>query len=444
MADQTSTTRTDPDDVDVLAYADVLWRWRAAVAAVTVATIAVALITTSLAPPVYEATSVLMLTQSPYQVGTAPNPADPGPKIGSVLPQGVPAETLVVFAKFPSTLRAVAERAGRSGEGRPSVQMRAVPVRGTSLVELRVRGPNPREVATIANAWAAVLLSESQASFMTTARQSFTFFDRRLREAERSLRDAEEARRNFAASSPGGLLQTRVSALTNQISGYQSRLTDLTIASERASAELGQTEAQVAAQPKTLVLTKSLDSDPLLLQATRDAARRDVAQLTSLSLRTEELNPIYFSLVQARADLKIKIQGLETERAQVLAALGRLSGELDEARRQAASEHLTEARLAGTVASAKQVYDVLLQRRAESRVAAAVDTSPVRTVAEAVVPDAPVGPRWLLNLVLAGMLGFLVGSTSAFIAEALRAAKRRHRLRGDTEVSTMREASIGP
>lgn len=441
MDDRTVTARNDVDmdEIDLLAYAGVLWRWRTFVAAITVIAVATAWLVTLRIPPVYEATSVLMVAKNPYQVGAPPDPTNPGLKIGSALPQDIPAETLVAFVKLPSTMQAVAERVRGSRKGGLGAQMRAATIRNTNLVELRVRGSNPEEVAKIANAWGAVVLTESQALFASTARQSLTFFENRMQEAEKALRAAEQTNRNFAAASRITLLQTRVNALTGQISGYQSRLTDLTISTERAKTELAQTEAQLARQPRTLVLTKSLDSDPLMMQATRDAAKRDITQLSNLSLRTEELNPVYWVLVQGRTNLIIQIQALETERRQVLAALTRFNRELDLVRRQLATDQLTASRLAEAVATARQIYDVLLQRSEESRVASAADSAPVRAVADAVAPEAPIGSRRLLNLALAGMLGLIVGSVSAFIAEAVKTtAARRHQVPGGTAVHPAR------
>jgi len=435
--DYQATDRGDVDEIDLRAYAGVLWRWRAIVVTITVVAIAIAWLASLLTPPMYEATSVLMVARSPYQVGAPPDPTNPGLKIGSAPPQDIPVETLVAFAKHPSTIQALAGRVHGSSRSRLGVQMKAATIRNTNLVDLRVRGKNPEEVAKIANAWGAVVLSKSQALFASTARRSLTFFQGRMREANRALRAAEQTHRNFAAASRITLLQTRVNAVTGQISGYRSRLVDLTISIERAKTEFAQTEAQLARQPRTFVLTKFLDSDPLMMQATRDGTRRDITQLSTLSLRAEELNPVYLSLAQARTNLMIQIRTLETEREQVQAALAGLNGELDQVRRQLATDQLTASRLAEAVTTARQTYGVLLERSEESRVASAADadSAPVRVVADAVTPETPVGSRRLLILGLAGMLGLVVGSLSAFIADAVKTtAERRHLVRGDAAV----------
>ncbi len=76
-----------------------------------------------------------------------------------------------------------------------------------------------------------------------------------------------------------------------------------------------------------------------------------------------------------------------------------------------------QTQLARSVENAKQVYDLLLQRREEARVASASQTGSVRLVAEAVVPDMPVGPRKVLNMTLAAILGLMAGTMLAFGVE---------------------------
>jgi len=430
MADGVSY-QGDGDEIDLRAYAIVLWRRRWLILAVTAVAVLLTAIATQLTPPTYEAASVLMVARTPYQVGAPPDPRNPGLKIGASLPQDIPAETLVAFARHPSTIDDLARALHRSSRAFRG-NLKAVVIRNTPLIELRVRGRDPADAARIANAWAGVVLADSQALFASTARRSLAFFEGRTKGADKALRQAEQAQRNFAATSRLALLQTQVSALTSQISSYRARLVDLVISIERTKTELAQTDTELAHQPRTLALTKSIDSDPVMLQAARERGQQELRQWSAVSLRTEELNPVYLSLAGAQTTLVVRLRALETERAQVVAALTSLNQELDQARRELATEQLTASRLAEAVATARQTYDVLLQRSEESRVASASDSAPVRVAAQAVVPEAPVGSRRLLLLALAGMLGAVVGTLSALLAEAITTGSgQRQIVRGE-------------
>jgi succinoglycan biosynthesis transport protein ExoP len=66
---------------------------------------------------------------------------------------------------------------------------------------------------------------------------------------------------------------------------------------------------------------------------------------------------------------------------------------------------------------AKNTYMTLANKVEESRIAAQDETGEVRLASRAAVPRSPVGPRRLMNTVLAGVLGLFVGIFLAFFVE---------------------------
>ncbi len=403
------------DEIDLRQLFATLWRRRSVIAAVTLIAVLASGVFSWLTPPTYEARAVLYVAQPAVQVG---GPSEGGVKIATVPAAPLPADTVVAFAGLPSVSQAAAAKV-LGGPGR----LRALTpqaVRNTNLVELKVQSDDPEKAARVANEWANVVLRESAGLFATEAQQSYTFFEQRLKEAQTRLQAAEEAFRDFNARSRIGLLQARRDALTAQISGYESRLTDLTIALGRAETELSQTEAQMRGQPRTLVLTKSLANDPFLLQTVQDRTKGPVENVAKLNLRSEELNPVFVALDQKRADLSIRVAGLRAERSAVLQSLTGLRRELDVTTKELAFEQLRQSEFTRAAGDAKQVYDVLLQRREEARVASAAGPASVKLIAKATVPTGPVGPRKRLNMTLGGFLGLLAGCLAAFVVEWLQ------------------------
>lgn len=402
------------DEIDLRQYLAVLWRKRYTIGAVSLAAIVAAGLFSFLSPPVYEAKAMVLVTKSSFQVGTPP---DPGSRaIGAVLASELRTETLVAFAQSATIMQRVGEKVsgGAARDRRLAGRLTALVIRNTNLVELRARGSDPDRVAKIANQWAAVVTAESEAVFSTEAQQSYAFFDGRLNEAKGRLETEEEVLQKFSASSKLGVLQARLNAVTGQIAAYQSRLTDLSVALQKSETELAQVETQIRRQPRTLTLSKSITTDPFLHQAASEAANRDFVELSKLKLKTEELNPVYINLDQARANLSIQAAGLRAERAKVTEAIGQLNDELNQLRGQLAVQQLLQTRLVRSVDNARSVYEVLLTRREEARVASASQTGSAKLVAEAVVPDAPVAPRKMFNLTLGAVLGLMIGTILAF------------------------------
>jgi non-specific protein-tyrosine kinase len=76
-------------------------------------------------------------------------------------------------------------------------------------------------------------------------------------------------------------------------------------------------------------------------------------------------------------------------------------------------------RLEATLAQYRQTYASLLQSYEQVRVAEASTTSNVVPVEEATPPNLPVRPRTLLNVVVAAIIGLMLGAGMVFLIEAL-------------------------
>jgi len=154
-----------------------------------------------------------------------------------------------------------------------------------------------------------------------------------------------------------------------------------------------------------------------VLQAASQAEKRDFIELSKLSMRNEALNPLYTNLDQARANTFIRIAAARAEYARVSQTIAQLKGELSRLQDELAAQQFQSTQLTRALNDAKQVYDVLVQRRDEAKVASASPAGSARVVSEAVAPDAPVAPRRALNMALGGILGLLGGTLLAFVLE---------------------------
>lgn len=407
------------DDIDLGRYLRVLWRWRYLIAAVALAAAVIAGIYGSLIPPTYEAKAMVLVSKQAIQVGSIPSGSTQGPQIGTLYVSDLPAETLVAFAKSPMVLQVAAQHLVGPGRGSqvPGVAFSANAVRNTNLVELHARGRDPMVTAKAANVWAEVVAAQSEALFSTEAQQSFKFFDRQLRDATKQFNDGLRAQRDFNARSQVTLLQARVTAMTEQISSYQSRLIDISVARRRAEVEFSQADAQLRLQPKTLTLSKSITTDPFLHQAATQATQRDFSELSKLRLKTEEINPVYIHLAEARADLAVRVASLRAEQDRVASVLTQLNGTLQQLRSEQAAQQLMLSEVNRVVENARQVYGVLVQRREEARLASTSQSGSARLVAAATIPDFPVAPRRSLSILVGLALGLMAGAVLAFVME---------------------------
>lgn len=405
------------DEIDLRRYVRVVWRRRYMVGVCALlAALAVGFVST-LSPPAYETSALVLMTPSPLHVGGAADA--PGPKIETVLLREIPTETLVAFARSRATMGKLAQEMadGAPSNGAFPEVLTVQTIRNTNLVELRVRGRDPQRVTATANKWAALVASSSLALFAAEAQQSFAFFDSRLEEMASRLQAAEQAQREFEAGSRLQVLEARDKALTDLVAGYEVWFTDLGVVIARVDAERAQVDRQLQVQPKTLVLRKSITSDPLLHAAATATDKSTFAEISKLRLQNEELNPVYITLAQAGSQLAVDAVARRTERERVALAMVRLNHELGLLRAEIGELKLLAGQFARAVSNETQLYNVLLQRREEARIASVSQAGFSRVVAEATVPSSPAPARTLFKAAIAGILGLVTGAAAALVLE---------------------------
>jgi succinoglycan biosynthesis transport protein ExoP len=409
------------DTVDLRHYVRAFWRSRRPIVAVMLGVVAVAALAVFSAPPTYEAVAVLSVPQSTFQTGMPPqnvfqvgtSGAESSPRINETLSPQFTSQALSVFATLSGVLNDVRTRAGPKetpGTGLPAQFIATIPQGAPSFVELRVRGSDPEQVARTANLWAAVVSDRGAALFRSEARLSFDFFNKELQNAQSRLTSSEEALRQFKASSRVGELQARIQALTNQIVNYQSRLLDLSVSVQRAEAKLSAIRSQLRDQPRAYTLTKAVTTDPDGTLAVEGAARPNLATLSHINLRTQELNTVYVSLNQEEANTAVEIAALRTERDTTVKVLQDMQAQISSMRGEAATQEFQQTQLTRTVDNARILYNVLLDRQQEAGLASvATQTRPVRIALAAAAPLRPMPAHRGTILTLAAILGLFLG-----------------------------------
>jgi succinoglycan biosynthesis transport protein ExoP len=130
---------------------------------------------------------------------------------------------------------------------------------------------------------------------------------------------------------------------------------------------LKKVDEELAKTPEILVTNKSLSEDAFLHSVISENQNQSNAEAGGLQMRSEATNPVYISLQQSAANLNIDISKLENKR-----------NELDE----------------------KIKTNQLMVQES------------LTIVSRAIEPENPVGPKKLLNIAIAGVVG---GMTSLFI-----------------------------
>lgn len=412
------------DEIDLRELLRQFWRARWWVGAgAVVPAVVVALVSAFVLPPSYEARAVLMVT-SP-QVQTV-DPGNPAVRVGgdlnvvAVLKPEMSAEAFAAFARAPAVTSEVARRTGVAADWLER-RIQAATVRGTNLVELKARAFDRKTASSIVAAWAEVLVERSREAFASQAEEVWRFAER-LRSAQAALERADVEWKDFVSRSRIGEYQARLAKLTEQLATYEVRANDLDVALVRARAEFQRLQEEVRRQPNKLVMERTLSSDPFLLQVVTEASGANAAKVARLTLRVEEQNPVFNAVSQSYVSASAAVAALRAEKARVEYQLRAVRDEIAKVRARLAEEQLEETRLRRRVDTARRVYEALLQRREEARIAASSRLGTVEVVAPAATREKPVSPRPGLNAAVAGTLGFLVAVFGVLVRDAWASA----------------------
>lgn len=395
-------------EIDLRVYVDVLirrWKWIAALAVVSAV---VALVASFLLPPTYEASALVVITQPRYVMRF-------DVKFETVNDIQQPYKAYPTLAMSDDLLaQVIAAMEPPLPEGEQDLigfrnKLEAVSGSAPSVVELHVQHPDAGLAARVANTWAGVFVKRVNELYAARD-QDVAFFDEQLADAEVALAQAEQALIGFQGRNLARVLDAQVLAYEEQLGNYFASknaieliIQDATGLKDRLRLQQGDVPASLADELAVLYLEidalSSKEVIPLQLQIT---------SASWLSGRTTEEQAIFLDgLVSS---LQEKLSALDAKIAQLQPEILRLQGEIQVL--EAEEDRLTQMRDV-----ARDTYTTLARKVTEARIAAQDESGEVRLASQAAVPTEPVGPRKVLNTVVAGLLGTMLGVLGAFAIE---------------------------
>lgn len=333
-------------------------------------------------------------------------------------------------------------------------------------IELVVEADSPQKAALLANTWAAVVVAEigdlsrrAKSGDVEFIDQEYPVIKRRLAEAEKELKDAEDeyGRRireledrfdkeiaSFKAKwnlegmrGELGTLERLLNGSGNQ--GLLPQLQSVKLATKRAKDELAELKKEIKSHPQFLLLAKAITDDALWDKVGKDPSGTVSEQLDALRLRSQALNPIYSRLAQRLAEAQVDYEALIPQEDYLQKQIADLRHQIAELNRliedqEAALRTLERRRFEGLtslrrerdlrtgelkreVASLQRTFNTLSEKYESARLAKAEEASDVQIGMPAVVNDRPVRPRTILNTVVALAVGLILSTGFAFVRE---------------------------
>ena len=317
------------------------------------------------------------------------------------------------------------------------------PIKDTEILKIKVTGNSPIEVQLIANT--LVDAFTERLTFLLRAEQSAVreFIGERVVEARKELDKGEKALEQYKRDQKILTPSDETRAMVERM-GYMKRLSaDNAVNSAMASAKLNSVERQLSQESPGIVADSPLiqlykakladlevelvsilqnfgEKHPKVMatRAAIDEVRGKLAKETNQVINSEapSLNPIHQGLLQAKIQNEAELAAATAQKV----AIGRVIAESEQEVSKLPAKEQGISKLTRDVMLAQEIYIMLAKRYEEARISEVAQPSDVQVIDVAIVPELPIAPRKMINVLIGGLLGITFGLGIALFLEHSR------------------------
>ncbi|MDI7247872.1 MAG: Wzz/FepE/Etk N-terminal domain-containing protein [Bacillota bacterium] len=395
------------DEIDLRQYIEVLWRGKWIITAVTLCAMASAgTISFFMLDPVYESSAVITVSLPEEVQASLGDPAIASVIGGTpqvhirLLQDPVILERAAASLTVPVTPTALARKVTAKAVGDTG--------KGDRLVEVTARDAVPDNAQAMAEAVVGAYrgyLSDLVSARLSSRRQMIS-----TELASRKMNTSETTQKlgQLLADSGGtDLLREEINARTAALTNYRWEHAQLASEAQAASESLRVLEQQLASIPQTVSLRWSSGT------TSREAQSPEGQGVVTAT----QINPAYTSLMEEVSRKRAALADIEARLRVARDAIPALEAELRALQTRLVKESTVEESLKGELEAARSRSIDLANtlQTIQGQEPAAIVNSAIAVVAPASLPVEPSGPRKLLNIAIAGVLGAMVSVFVVFV-----------------------------
>ena len=293
-------------------------------------------------------------------------------------------------------------------------------IKDTNLITISVKHKDNTLAADIANTVAKKFTVHVSEIAKTQAEKSSNYIKTQMEVEKKNLDEALLEYKNYL-SQPKGLieLQKEVDSKTDLITQYKTDLLNAEIAERKVTASLDATNTELKNTKEIIVLNKSITDDPLLTQYAADKDGKNTEEILNINLQSEYINVIYENLKSQANEYEIKLSTLKAEKEALSKAIEATGNELETLQADLAEKQHQDNIIKQKVDFTRSTYEAFLNKYEETRILKSSDIgeASIIIVSPAVEPLTPIGPRKMMNVAIAAVLGLMLGVFVAFFKE---------------------------
>jgi uncharacterized protein involved in exopolysaccharide biosynthesis len=300
------------------------------------------------------------------------------------------------------------------------------PRRNTRLVAVRFEHASPGLAAEMANALARQYVKHNLDVKLRGAQEAMAWLNEQMTSLRVKVQESSVALQNYRVKAGIMGLQEQRQITAQKIMDFNKQY--LEAQAQRLSVEAKMTELQrVTADRGGAQTIFTVADSPLIQRLKQEASELEVTR-AKLSRTYKEKHPEILKIdaqleqVNQRIDAEIKtmLRAVQTEFRVARAREETLLGNVNRLRAEAQELNEKEIQylsLQRDADSNQQLYEAVLKRLKETGVTGGLETNNVSVIEEAVTPRVPIRPRKVVNLLVAVVVGVLIGVGTALTIE---------------------------
>ncbi|KAB3529715.1 GumC family protein [Alkaliphilus serpentinus] len=293
-------------------------------------------------------------------------------------------------------------------------------IKDTNLITIKMKDNDPEKAASIVNKVGEEFVSFVSDKAKEQATASSSYIEAQMVFEKEKLDEALIELRNYLAQPKGTEeLKRELEAKLTQITEFKTENTNSQMRKDVLEKSIGRIEQQIINTDKKLITNKTILDDPLMKDLVEENTNSSTRELAGIKVESEEINPVYLELETALNTFVIEL-------AEVDARLTNLQGKINETQFQietlqaelAEKEH-EERIIRQKVDVAQNTYNAFVEKHEELRVteSSQIGESNMIVISKAYPTTQPVGPRKVLNVAIAAVLGLMISVFAAFFIE---------------------------
>lgn len=246
------------EEIDLREYINVLLKRKSIIILIfLIAVITAALVSYFYLKPVYEASTILMISKPKYQVELEPK----------IQTQFTPEVSLATYESLIKDREIEKEVIKKLNLDQPPYEFTPDSLQGmitieslknTNLIKMNLQAGEPKLAKDIANVWASLFVEKNKNLNLQESKEAQRFIEEQLKISNQNLSKIEEKIREFNETNNIVAMDKEITVKLDKIMANESRLADVKINTEREKAKIEEIGSQMISQEK-LISSSNID-----------------------------------------------------------------------------------------------------------------------------------------------------------------------------------------